>query len=601
MLHIINHSRDNTMRNPDEPSSIPTLHLYLLDSDNPRPCILILPGGGYHHLADHEGEPVARWLNTLGIHAAVLEYSTYLSLTAADRIDGIAPTSSGHTPAMPSSAAAFSEKDSITTPSRSPVDLSVNKDQTSTDARQATASSASLLIDPSERLQETEEALRLLRQYADEWTILPQQIGLIGFSAGGHLAALTATIGHIRPDLLLLAYPVITFHEPYTHSGSRLHFLGASPEPQAIEQYSAEQQVSESTPPTFIWTTADDASVPAVNSLLFSQALVAHHIPHELHLMESGRHGLGLALEHPYCRQWTELAASWLGRHGYGQQARTLSDMPSDVPADSPQPNVAASSQADNVPVRPNQVLSGKIATTSTSRPTLFIAGDSTAAIKGASEKPMSGWGEYLQPYFGEAVTVANHAINGRSTRSFLAEGRLQHLSSKLQPGDYVLIQFGHNDQKADDPARYTDPDTDYRSYLQQFIDMIKQRGAAPVLLTPVSRRRFLPNGIPDPQAVGRYPQAMRQTAAALDIPLLDIFAASQQLYATLGEVDSRELFMHILSGQHPNYPDGIADDTHFSVQGAQAIAELVISAILQHPGLTALHSCIRHSPVHTV
>lgn len=545
MLHIINHSSDQPVNKITNSPFSPALHLYLIESTQPRPCMLILPGGGYHHLADHEGEPVARWLNTLGIHAAVLEYSTFESLTASGSI-------SEHHLSHP-------------------------------------------LIGPDVRLQETESALRLLRQHAGEWRILPEQIGLIGFSAGGHLAALTAVMGRIRPHLLMLSYPVITFRELHAHQGSRLHFLGEQPHPGMISRFSAEQQVDESVPPAFIWATADDASVPVENSLLFSQALSAHRILHELHIMESGRHGLGLAQEHPYCCQWTELAANWLHRHGYmkqHEQEEHTSALPVSVSHIHAE-RTAFHTQNFSTPL--TQTLPGMAA--ANRRPTLFIAGDSTAAIKGASEKPMSGWGEYVAEHFDGAVVVDNRAINGRSTRSFLAEGRLDHIDADLQAGDYLLIQFGHNDEKSADPARYTDPDTDYRSNLRQFIDTARQHGAVPVLLTPVSRRRFLPDGTPDPLSVGLYPEAMKQTAAAADVPLLDLFTASQQLYTAFGESGSRELFMHIPPGQHPNYMDGIADDTHFSVRGAQAIAELAVSAILQHPELTVLHELVqRHS-----
>ncbi|WP_458119439.1 GDSL-type esterase/lipase family protein [Paenibacillus sp. Z6-24] len=554
MLHIINHYSDQPVNKITDSFFSPVLHLYLTESAAPCPCMLILPGGGYHHLAEHEGEPVARWLNTLGIHAAVLEYSTFDSLSASGSV------SEHHHISQAEAESASLQTDEIKTPVETE-DLKEDSRRISSFAKHTdpAVGASHPLIDPGERLQETEAALRLLRQHAGEWHILTEQIGLIGFSAGGHLAALTAVMGRIRPHLLMLSYPVITFREPHAHQGSRLQFLGEQPHPAMINRFSAEQQVDKSVPPAFIWATADDASVPVENSLLFSQALSAHRIPHELHIMESGRHGLGLAQEHPYCHQWTELAANWLQRHLSAPLTQTL-------------PGMDAAQR----------------------RPTLFIAGDSTAAIKGASEKPMSGWGEYMAEHFGGAVIVDNRAINGRSTRSFLAEGRLDHIAADLQAGDYLLIQFGHNDEKSADPARYTDPDTDYRSNLRQFIDTARQHGAIPVLLTSVSRRRFLPDGTPDPLSVGLYPEAMKQTAAAADVPLLDLFTASQQLYAALGESGSRKLFMHLPPGQHPNYMDGIADDTHFSVHGAQAIAELAVSAILQHPALTALHKIVQ-------
>ncbi|MDF9840611.1 MULTISPECIES: rhamnogalacturonan acetylesterase [unclassified Paenibacillus] len=222
--------------------------------------------------------------------------------------------------------------------------------------------------------------------------------------------------------------------------------------------------------------------------------------------------------------------------------------------------------------------------------PTLYIAGDSTAALKGAEAKPMAGWGEYLQAHFGPEVIIDNRAINGRSTKSFLEQGRLADIEKDFQPGDYLLIQFGHNDGKHDDPLRFTDPDTEYRHNLRLYIESARSRGGSPVLLTSVSRRLFTADGEPDPLALGAYPAAMRAVAEETETPLLDIFAASQQLYRKLGIQGSQHLLMHLPPGQHPNYPDGITDDTHFSSEGAKRIAALVAVAIRQCRALAALH-----------
>lgn len=220
---------------------------------------------------------------------------------------------------------------------------------------------------------------------------------------------------------------------------------------------------------------------------------------------------------------------------------------------------------------------------------TVFIAGDSTAAPKGPAEKPMTGWGEYLQDYFSSAVRIDNRAVNGRSTKSFLAEGRLEAIERDFRAGDYLFIQFGHNDGKREDPARYADPEQAYRDNLARFVAAARRLGGTPVLLTSVSRRRFTADGAPDPLAVGAYPAAMKEVAAAGGTALLDIFAASQRLYRALGEEGSRHLFMHLPAGAHPNYPDGIRDDTHFSDPGARHIARLVAQAIGQSEALGEL------------
>lgn len=226
------------------------LTLYTLPGVEAAPFILVLPGGGYHHLAQHEGEPVARWLNSLGIHAGVLKYQT--------------------------------------------------ED-----------------IEPASLIKDVEDALQWVRESAKEWTVNPNQVGLIGFSAGGHLAAITAVTGREKPDLLMLGYPVITFEEPYAHRGSREHFLGEQPSEDALRSFSAEQQTGSLTPPAFIWTTANDASVPVENSLMFASALSRAGISFELHIFEEGRHGLGLSADNASCRQWLDLCANWLIKHQY--------------------------------------------------------------------------------------------------------------------------------------------------------------------------------------------------------------------------------------------------------------------------------------------
>ncbi|MDR9856300.1 rhamnogalacturonan acetylesterase [Paenibacillus sp. VCA1] len=222
--------------------------------------------------------------------------------------------------------------------------------------------------------------------------------------------------------------------------------------------------------------------------------------------------------------------------------------------------------------------------------PKLFIAGDSTAAAKDPSQKPMAGWGEYLGRFLKPPLVIDNRAVNGRSTKSFLDEGRWAAIEQDLRAGDAVLIQFGHNDEKKEDPLRYTDPDTEYRSNLRHFIVSTRNRGATPVLLTSVSRRRFTADGLPDPLAVGPYPAAMREVAAATGTPLLDIFAASQLLYRDLGPEASTTLFLHLPANQHPNYPEGVADDTHFSEEGARQIAKLVADAIACSDSLSSFH-----------
>ncbi|WP_237391693.1 alpha/beta hydrolase [Paenibacillus dendrobii] len=250
MMHITHYTEKISADLASPGSSL--LKLYPVEGRDQEtlPFILVLPGGGYSHLAPHEGEPVARWFNQLGIHAGVLHY----------QLDPVVP---------------------------------------------------------SNLIQDVEDAISWVREAPHPWNVNPKQVGMIGFSAGGHLASIAAVKGTAKPDLLLLGYPVITFAESYTHEGSRQRFLGDHPHPEHIQDFSSDRQVSMNTPPTFMWTTSDDAAVPVENSLLFAGALSKAGIPFELHVFEEGRHGLGLSEENLHCRQWLGCCASWLQHHHF--------------------------------------------------------------------------------------------------------------------------------------------------------------------------------------------------------------------------------------------------------------------------------------------
>lgn len=244
-------------------SDLPYLTPYLVEGS--RQAMIVFPGGGYEHLADHEGGPIAQWLNDHGISAFVLTY----------RI----------------------------APHKQPAAL--------LDARRA---------------------VRYVRSHAEVYGIDADKIGILGFSAGGHLAAMTGVafeegdpessdpIEQVssRPDLMVLCYPVITMQD-FTHAGSRHHLLGEAPTQALIDQFSAEQRVTSETPPAFIWHTADDQAVPVENSLQMALALGRYAIPYELHVFQKGRHGLGLALDEPDVAVWTDLCMTWLRKQGWSQ------------------------------------------------------------------------------------------------------------------------------------------------------------------------------------------------------------------------------------------------------------------------------------------
>ncbi|WP_017813614.1 MULTISPECIES: alpha/beta hydrolase [Paenibacillus] len=246
----------------DDQGERPYMVPYLLP--DARSAVIVLPGGGYEFRADHEGAPVAEWLNENGISAFVLHYR----LSPRQR--------------------------------RTP-------------------------------LEDGQSAIRHVRANAAEYGIDPSRIGILGFSAGGHLAAMTGTVFEeketellnglkrdisSRPDLMVLCYPVITM-DSFGHEGSRLSLLGDQATIELVTGSSAEKQVSAMTPPAFIWHTADDDAVPVQNSLRMALALEEHRVPFELRVYESGGHGQGLALDHPVMGNWTRDCISWLHRQGW--------------------------------------------------------------------------------------------------------------------------------------------------------------------------------------------------------------------------------------------------------------------------------------------
>ncbi|HYE05307.1 MAG TPA: alpha/beta hydrolase [Planctomycetota bacterium] len=247
----------------DAPEDRPTLTWFPAAGAGPHACVVVCPGGGYAMRADHEGEPIARWLNTLGVAAAVLAYRV--------------------------------------APYRHPVPL-----------------------------WDAQRAIRAVRARAGAWKLDAKRIGILGFSAGGHLAASASTLSTAgdaaatdpveressRPDAAILCYPVITFGE-HRHDGSLRNLLGQEPDPAMQRALSLETRVTAATPPTFLWHTSDEDPVPVFNSLLYATALRTHRVPFALHVFPRGPHGLGLAQGDATVGQWTTLAARWLTEIGF--------------------------------------------------------------------------------------------------------------------------------------------------------------------------------------------------------------------------------------------------------------------------------------------
>lgn len=210
---------------------------------------------------------------------------------------------------------------------------------------------------------------------------------------------------------------------------------------------------------------------------------------------------------------------------------------------------------------------------------TVFLAGDSTMAPKLETKRPETGWGEQLQKHFDEKrVRVDNHAMNGRSTKTFISEGRWQALVDKVKEGDYVLIQFGHNDQAKDKGERYTPPD-DFRANLARFVAEVRAKKATPVLLTPVMRRRFDKEG-KFYDVHGEYPDLTRRVASEQKVTLIDMHRMSEKVLVRYGPEESRKLFLQLKAGEHPNYPQGVDDNTHFNPLGADIMAALAVDGL---------------------
>ncbi|MDT8859797.1 rhamnogalacturonan acetylesterase [Alkalihalobacillus sp. MEB130] len=211
---------------------------------------------------------------------------------------------------------------------------------------------------------------------------------------------------------------------------------------------------------------------------------------------------------------------------------------------------------------------------------TIYLAGDSTVSNYEVSRAPRAGWGQILQRLMKEEIVVQNEAASGRSSKSFIDEGRLDMIDPKMTNGDYLFIQFGHNDSKMD-KERYTEPSTTFKSYLTLYIDIARKNQAYPLLITPVQRRSFNEEGVFQ-ETHGIYPEAMRELAKQLEVPLIDLTEKSRKLFEHLGPERTKELFLWLDRGKSLNYLEGVQDDTHFSEMGAKKIAELVVEGIIE-------------------
>lgn len=223
-------------------------------------------------------------------------------------------------------------------------------------------------------------------------------------------------------------------------------------------------------------------------------------------------------------------------------------------------------------------------------RPThVYLIGDSTCANKNLEKQnPERGWGQLFRAFFDEGVVVENHALNGRSTKSFREEGRWEPIYSQMQEGDYVFIQFGHNDEKVDRPKVGSVPEV-FAENLRRYVRETREKGGIPVLLTPIARRHFTEEGQLK-KTHGEYPDRVRQVAEEMGVVLLDMEPLTEAWLKELGDEPSRPYFMWVKKGTSPLYPDGREDNTHLNVEGAHIISRMVAKEVEQQLPELAKH-----------
>ncbi|MEU8618646.1 rhamnogalacturonan acetylesterase [Streptomyces sp. NPDC048623] len=203
----------------------------------------------------------------------------------------------------------------------------------------------------------------------------------------------------------------------------------------------------------------------------------------------------------------------------------------------------------------------------------IFIAGGSGACTRQTSMAPMAGWGQALH-LFTQGAEVVNAARAGASSRSFYERGRLAWILENIAPGDLLLISFGHNDMRAED-GRFTAPFSDFQFYLRKYTDGARARGAHPVLVPGVERRVFDAFGNMK-RSLGVYPQAVRELSRTISVPLIDLHEFTSTWWERIGDAESKKIFLYLGPGEHPNYPDGVEDNSHLRPHGALECARYV-------------------------
>ncbi len=216
----------------------------------------------------------------------------------------------------------------------------------------------------------------------------------------------------------------------------------------------------------------------------------------------------------------------------------------------------------------------------------IFWAADSTVQTNDITTYPQTGIGQVFSLYVREGVTVCNHAKNGRSTKSFMDEGRLAVIDGQIGAGDFLFIQFGHNDEKTEDPARYTEPYSTYMENLETYIRVAQKHDACPVLITPLERRCFVDDRHLGMGAHSDYVAAMKHTAEKNHVALVDLYSMSRCALKKAGEPESRRWYMYFDANVYKNYPEGKKDNTHLRHEGAVMYAGLIAKGLYELGGI---------------
>lgn len=218
---------------------------------------------------------------------------------------------------------------------------------------------------------------------------------------------------------------------------------------------------------------------------------------------------------------------------------------------------------------------------------TIYWAGDSTVKQNSIATYPQTGIGQEFHRFIRRPdVMLQNHAENGRSTKSFIDEGRLAAIYDQIRAGDFLFIQFGHNDEKVEDQNRYTDPETAFPDCLERFVNVARNKGAYPVVITPVTR--YDRNGEGVKYTHDRWADSARKAAQKLGVALIDLTAMSERLVDELGEKARTQFYMNLPAGVYPNFPNGQRDNTHLQPAGAMAFAELIARGLYELGGVYA-------------